>query len=91
MRHFPAFFDLSGRAVLVIGATPAARQRLRLAKAAGADVRALTVATRTDLSGATLAFIATGDVESDRAMAALARLAKVPAPGGVYWRYQAPK
>jgi uroporphyrin-III C-methyltransferase/precorrin-2 dehydrogenase/sirohydrochlorin ferrochelatase len=79
MRHFPAFFDLFGRAVLIVGDTRAARQRFRLAKAAGAEVRAVTVPTAADLSGAALAFIATGDADSDRAAAMLARLAHVPA------------
>ncbi len=39
MRYFPAFFDLRDRLVLVLGATPAALQRLRYARSAGARVR----------------------------------------------------
>lgn len=39
MSHFPAFFDLKGKAVIVVGATPVALERVRLALAAGATVR----------------------------------------------------
>jgi uroporphyrin-III C-methyltransferase/precorrin-2 dehydrogenase/sirohydrochlorin ferrochelatase len=78
MRHFPAFFDISGRPVVVIGDTRAARQRMQLAMAAGAHVRVATVPTDADLSRAALVFVATGDIETDRAAARLARMANVP-------------
>ena len=39
MSHFPAFFDLKGKAAIVVGATPVALERVRLALAAGATVR----------------------------------------------------
>src|SRR5262245_33629284 len=39
MSYFPTFFDLKGKAVLVVGATPVALERVRLALAAGATVR----------------------------------------------------
>jgi uroporphyrin-III C-methyltransferase/precorrin-2 dehydrogenase/sirohydrochlorin ferrochelatase len=39
MSHFPTFFDLKGKAVIVAGATPVALERVRLALAAGATVR----------------------------------------------------
>ncbi len=39
MSYFPAFFDLKGKAAIVLGATPVALERVRLALAAGATVR----------------------------------------------------
>ena len=39
MSYFPAFFDLKGKAAIVVGATPVALERVRLALAAGATVR----------------------------------------------------
>ncbi|MCW5772107.1 MAG: siroheme synthase CysG [Rhodospirillaceae bacterium] len=39
MSHLPAFFSLAGRHVLVVGGTPLALERARLARAAGAAVR----------------------------------------------------
>lgn len=39
MSHFPAFFDLKGKPVIVVGATPVALERVRLALAAGATIR----------------------------------------------------
>jgi uroporphyrin-III C-methyltransferase/precorrin-2 dehydrogenase/sirohydrochlorin ferrochelatase len=39
MSHLPTFFDLKGKSVVVIGATPVALERVRLALAAGASVR----------------------------------------------------
>ena len=39
MSHFPTFFDLKGKPVIVVGATPVALERVRLALAAGATVR----------------------------------------------------
>jgi uroporphyrin-III C-methyltransferase/precorrin-2 dehydrogenase/sirohydrochlorin ferrochelatase len=39
MSHLPTFFDLKGKPVVVIGATPVALERVRLALAAGASVR----------------------------------------------------
>jgi uroporphyrin-III C-methyltransferase/precorrin-2 dehydrogenase/sirohydrochlorin ferrochelatase len=41
MNHLPTFFALNGRAVLVVGGTPAAAQRVRTVLAAGAEVRVL--------------------------------------------------
>jgi uroporphyrin-III C-methyltransferase/precorrin-2 dehydrogenase/sirohydrochlorin ferrochelatase len=39
MSHLPTFFDLRGRPVIVVGATPVALERVRLALGAGATVR----------------------------------------------------
>lgn len=39
MRYFPAFFDLSGRSVLLVGGGTAAAGKLRLLRKAGAGVR----------------------------------------------------
>jgi siroheme synthase (precorrin-2 oxidase/ferrochelatase) len=39
MSYFPAFFDLKGKSAIVVGATPVALERVRLALAAGATVR----------------------------------------------------
>jgi uroporphyrin-III C-methyltransferase/precorrin-2 dehydrogenase/sirohydrochlorin ferrochelatase len=99
MSHFPAFFDLKDKAAIVVGATPIALERVRLALAAGAAVRVfagelssegrMLVASpgvawlpgapaREDFEHAALAFVATGDCDSDAAAAALAREANVP-------------
>ncbi len=39
MSYFPTFFDLKGKAVIVVGATPVGLERARLAIGAGATVR----------------------------------------------------
>ncbi len=39
MSHFPAFFDLKDKPVIVVGASPVALERVRLALSAGATVR----------------------------------------------------
>ncbi len=48
MRYFPTFFDLRDRLVFVLGATPAAIQRLRYARRAGARVRLFAAALGDD-------------------------------------------
>ena len=99
MSYFPTFFDLKGKAAIVVGATPVALERVRLVLGAGATVRVfahelsaegrLLVASPgvawlpgdpapEDFARATLAFVATGDRERDRAAAAAARAAGVP-------------
>ena len=39
MRFFPAFLDLAGATVVLVGSSEAARNKLRLLRAAGARVR----------------------------------------------------
>lgn len=78
MRHFPAFFDLAGRTVLVAGTTPAADQRAGLLRAAGAIVRRRNSPTDADFADARLAFIATGEELVDARLAAAARAQGVP-------------
>jgi uroporphyrin-III C-methyltransferase/precorrin-2 dehydrogenase/sirohydrochlorin ferrochelatase len=99
MRHFPTFFDLKDRSVLVVGGTAQAGQRVALLLKAGARV---SVIARTlepalaehvmegrvawnsasfkadDLTGVTLAFVASGDAALDQLVAEAARVARVP-------------
>ncbi|MSP66742.1 MAG: uroporphyrinogen-III C-methyltransferase [Alphaproteobacteria bacterium] len=79
MRHFPGFFAVSGRPVLVVGATPAAAAKARLATAAGAVVRHVAGPDEDQaLPPPVLAFIATGAGAVDAAHAATLRARGVP-------------
>ena len=53
MRHFPAFFDLNGRPVVVVGAGAVALRKIRLLLRAGA--RITVVAPRANADVAVLA------------------------------------
>lgn len=80
MKHLPLFFDLAGRRVVVVGEGAKAQGRADLARSAGAEVvRLLPAEARVeDFRGASVAFVATGDLESDTAAQRLARQAGVP-------------
>ena len=73
MNHLPIFLDVRGRRVAVVGEGPLADGRAALARSAGAEV-----VRGNDVTGAVVAFIATGEEESDRLAAEAARLAGVP-------------
>jgi len=77
MKHLPLFFDLRGRRVVVVGEGGMADRRAALAASAGALVSRETYAPFT-FDGATAAFVATGDADSDAAAAGAARAAGVP-------------
>ncbi|WIM14237.1 siroheme synthase CysG [Enhydrobacter sp.] len=78
MKHLPLFFDLAGRTVLVVGQGAAAERRAALARSAGAVVRRAEAIAPAHLAGATAAFVATGDTESDRTAVAAIRSARLP-------------
>ncbi len=80
MKHLPAFFDLAGRSVLVVGATDSAAQRARLARDAGADVVEAEDIDSSDLAARrpVIAFVATGDAARDGVVASALRAAGVP-------------
>lgn len=80
MKHLPLFFDLAGRLVVVVGEGAKAEGRAALARSAGAAVAQLapSQATIEDFRGAAAAFIATGDIEGDGRVQALAKAAGVP-------------
>ena len=80
MKHLPLFFDLAGRRVVVVGEGAKAKGRADLARSAGAEVIRLAPAEGRigDFRGASAAFVATGDLESDTAAQRLAREAGVP-------------
>jgi uroporphyrin-III C-methyltransferase/precorrin-2 dehydrogenase/sirohydrochlorin ferrochelatase len=78
MRHLPAFHDINGRIVVVVGATPAADAKAMLAASAGAELRRVAALAAGDLRDAALVFVATGNAESDAQAAALARSASLP-------------
>lgn len=73
MRHLPLFFNVAGRKVTVVGEGLAADRRAALARSAGAEV-----VRGSDFAGAVVAFVATGEEESDRLAAEAARQAGVP-------------
>jgi uroporphyrin-III C-methyltransferase/precorrin-2 dehydrogenase/sirohydrochlorin ferrochelatase len=66
MRHFPAFLDLQGRLVLLLGAGEALDAKARLLRAAGADLRAATRFDASLLQGCAMA-VAAGAPEDDLA------------------------
>ncbi|MFZ5781093.1 MAG: siroheme synthase CysG [Pseudomonadota bacterium] len=78
MNHLPVFLDVRGRTVLVVGEGPAAGRRVALARSAGAEVRQVAELSRDDLSGAAVAFVATGEEGRDASASRLARSAGVP-------------
>jgi len=78
MRYLPAFHDVAGRIVVVVGTTPAAKAKAALAENAGALVRRVVTPAPADLGDAALVFVATGDAERDMRAAALARSEGIP-------------
>jgi len=51
MRYFPAFLDLTGRSVLLVGGGEAAARKLRLLRKAGAEVTVLAPRAGTEIEG----------------------------------------
>jgi len=78
MKHLPLFFDLAERTVLVAGQGGAADRRAALAWAAGATVRRVETVEIEDLKDVVVAFVATGDAETDRVAAETIRETRVP-------------
>jgi uroporphyrin-III C-methyltransferase/precorrin-2 dehydrogenase/sirohydrochlorin ferrochelatase len=74
VNHLPVFLDVRGRMVAVVGEGPLADSRAALVRSAGAQV-----VRTSDVAGAVVAFIATGNEASDRLAAEAARAAGVPA------------
>jgi uroporphyrin-III C-methyltransferase / precorrin-2 dehydrogenase / sirohydrochlorin ferrochelatase len=79
MRFLPVFLDLAAGPVVLIGAGEAAVAKLRLLRAAGADVRRYSDVPpeEVDLSQAIAVIAAAGDPE-DSAIAARARAERIP-------------
>ncbi len=79
MSHFPAFFDLKDKPVIVVGATPVALERVRLALAAGATVRVfaeeLSAEGRLLVASPGVAWLPGAPADEDFARAALAFVA----------------
>src|SRR5262249_52728595 len=79
MQHFPAFFSLKDRLVVVVGETTQADQRARLARRSGAHVEQVAeLAELSRIGGAALLFVATGSAELDAKAAEQGRRAGVP-------------
>src|SRR6201999_3267143 len=78
VKHLPLFFDLAGRRVVVVGATPAAARRAALARSAGAAVYECATVSADDLTGSAAVFIATGDLDADIEAQRAAKAAGVP-------------
>ncbi|WP_119419028.1 siroheme synthase CysG [Desertibaculum subflavum] len=72
MRHLPAFHDVRGRIVVVVGTSAAADAKAALAATAGARLRRVAKLATDDLRDAALVFVATGDAGTDAAAASLA-------------------
>jgi uroporphyrin-III C-methyltransferase / precorrin-2 dehydrogenase / sirohydrochlorin ferrochelatase len=77
MRHFPVFLDLAAGPVVLVGSGAAARAKLRLLRAANADVRWHRDADTVDLSNA-MAVIAADGGPADEVIASRARAARIP-------------
>jgi uroporphyrin-III C-methyltransferase/precorrin-2 dehydrogenase/sirohydrochlorin ferrochelatase len=79
MRHFPVFLDLAAGPVVLVGSGAAALAKLRLLRAANADVRwhRDDVADEVDLSDA-VAVIAADGGAADEVVAARARALRIP-------------
>lgn len=78
MRHLPAFHDVRGRIVVIVGFTAAADAKAELAAKAGASLRRVSALDAAALADAVLVFIATGDRAADERAAAAARLRGLP-------------
>ena len=78
MKHLPLFFDLAGRRVVVVGSSPAAARRARLARSAGAAVYECETVSPADLKGSAAVFVATGDLDSDLEAQRAANTAGIP-------------
>jgi uroporphyrin-III C-methyltransferase/precorrin-2 dehydrogenase/sirohydrochlorin ferrochelatase len=78
MRHLPAFHDVQGRVVVVVGTTPAAEAKAALAAGAGAEVRRVAMLDPDALHDAALVFVATGDADADARFAAKAKAHGLP-------------
>jgi uroporphyrin-III C-methyltransferase / precorrin-2 dehydrogenase / sirohydrochlorin ferrochelatase len=77
MRHFPVFLDLAAGPVVLVGSGAAARAKLRLLRAASADVRWYRDYDMVDLSGV-IAVIAAVGGPADDVIAARARASRIP-------------
>jgi uroporphyrin-III C-methyltransferase/precorrin-2 dehydrogenase/sirohydrochlorin ferrochelatase len=78
MRHFPLFMDLSGRAVLVLGAGEIAERKADLLRQAGAVTRLRPTFDRTDLDGCALAIGADAPEADLLALSAAAQACGIP-------------
>ncbi len=78
MRHFPAFLDLRGRRVLLLGAGEAAERKAALLRAAGAQIAHAASFDPANLAGCALAVGAGADEADLRALSAAARDAGIP-------------
>jgi uroporphyrin-III C-methyltransferase/precorrin-2 dehydrogenase/sirohydrochlorin ferrochelatase len=78
MRHFPAFLDLRGRRVLLLGEGEAAERKAALLRRAGAEIRTATCFDPDMLAGCALAIGAGADEADLHALSAAARAAGVP-------------